>query len=84
VGTNAISFSRGLSTHDPDEAAVTAAMIMCETSTVFLADHSNFGLNALCAYAGLFDMDLLIMDAGLSASERRRNLESQPFEVELA
>lgn len=83
VGTNAISFSRGLSTPDPDEAAVKAAMIRCATTTVLLADHSKFGLNALCAYAGLDEIDVLITDAGLAASDRE-NLESQPFEVELA
>jgi DeoR family fructose operon transcriptional repressor len=83
VGTNAICFSRGLSTPDPDEAAVKAAMIRCATTTILLADQSKFGHNALCAYAGLEDIDLLITDAALSVSDREK-LESQPFEMELA
>ncbi|WP_253182755.1 DeoR/GlpR family DNA-binding transcription regulator [Arthrobacter sp. SW1] len=83
VGTNAVSFSRGLCTPDPDEAAVKAAMIRCATTTVLLVDHSKFGLDALCAYAGLDEIDVLITDSDLAAGHRE-DLESQSFEVELA
>ena len=60
VGTNAISFSRGLCTPDPEEAAVKRGMIVNSERVVLLADHTKFGQNSLVKYADLAEIDLVI------------------------
>jgi DeoR family fructose operon transcriptional repressor len=60
VGTNAISFSRGLCTPDPEEAAVKRGMIANSERVVLLADHTKFGQNSLVKYADLAEIDLII------------------------
>lgn len=70
VGTNAISYERGLSTPDPDEAAVKAAMIRAADKVVLLVDHSKFGEEALVKYAGLDDIDVVITGDEISDEDR--------------
>jgi len=60
VGTNAISFSRGLCTPDPEEAAIKRGMIVNSERVVLLADHTKFGQNSLIKYADLAEIDLVI------------------------
>ncbi len=75
LGTNGISFTRGLTTPDLAEATVKAAMIGAAGRRILLADHSKIGQVRLCRHADLNDIDLLITDAGVSApdlSELRR------------
>ena len=60
VGANAISFSRGLCTPDPEEAAVKRGMIANSERVVLLADHTKFGQNSLVKYADLAEIDLVI------------------------
>lgn len=60
VGTNAISFSRGLCTPDPEEAAVKRGMIVNSERVVLLADHTKFGQNSLVKYADLTQINLVI------------------------
>lgn len=67
VGTNGISGSHGLSTHDPDEAAVKRALISCARQTVVLADASKLGAEPIFAFAELTDIDMLVTDRGASA-----------------
>lgn len=70
VGANAVSPRRGLSTPDPDEAAIKRLMLDNASSRVLLADHTKFGQESLVHYAGLNDLDRIITGAELGASER--------------
>lgn len=69
LGTNGVSFSRGLTTPDAAEAAVKAAMTGAAGRRILLADHSKIGLIRLCRHADLSDIDLLITDAGVSSAD---------------
>ena len=60
VGTNAASFSRGLCTPDPEEAAIKRAIIVNSERVLLLADHTKFGRDSLVKYADLDEIDLVI------------------------
>ncbi len=62
VGTNAVDVEWGLSTMDPAEAAVKAAILRSASKSVLLADHSKFGLRATCRYAGVSEVNVIITD----------------------
>jgi DeoR family fructose operon transcriptional repressor len=83
VGTNAISFSRGLCTPDPEEAAVKRGMIVNSERVVLLADHTKFGQNSLVKYADLSELDLVITGVEIE-DEHRMALTDVGVEVELA
>jgi DeoR family fructose operon transcriptional repressor len=68
VGTNAIDVTWGLSTPDPAEAAVKAAIIASAQTTVLMADHTKFGMKAACRYGGVEDIDLVVTDSGIESS----------------
>lgn len=61
VGANGLSV-RGLSTPDPEEAAIKRAMITNADYVVLLCDASKFGMTSLVTHAPLADIDLLITD----------------------
>ncbi|MGO1320204.1 MAG: DeoR/GlpR family DNA-binding transcription regulator [Galactobacter sp.] len=63
VGTNAISAGFGLSTPDPEEAAVKRAIVRAARRVVLLADSSKFGVETLEQFATLEEVDLFITDA---------------------
>ena len=75
VGTNAISFERGLTTPDIEEAAVKGSIIEHAQKSLLLADHSKFNEDALIAYASLEDLDIVITGKELD-SESKRQLEA--------
>jgi len=83
VGTNAVSFSRGLCTPDPEEAAVKRGMIVNSERVVLLADHSKFGQNSLVKYADLSQIDLVITGVEIE-DEHRAALADAGVETELA
>lgn len=83
VGTNAISFSRGLCTPDPEEAAVKRGMIVNSERVVLLADHTKFGQNSLVRYADLAEIDLIITGAEVE-DEHQMALTDAGLETELA
>ncbi|MGO3151081.1 MAG: DeoR/GlpR family DNA-binding transcription regulator [Galactobacter sp.] len=62
VGTNGISAGFGLSTPDPEEAAVKRAIVRAARRVVLLADASKFGVETLEQFATLEEVDLLITD----------------------
>ncbi|MEE4022843.1 DeoR/GlpR family DNA-binding transcription regulator [Gordonia sp. PKS22-38] len=68
VGTNGISTAHGLSTPDPDEAAVKAAICRSADRVVVLADSSKFGHEDLMSFADLTDIDVLITDRGIDSA----------------
>lgn len=71
VGTNGIDLAWGLSTPDPAEAAVKAAILAAARRSVLLADHSKFGQSFLCRYADVADVDVLVTDTGLTGDDER-------------
>ena len=63
MGTNGLSAEHGLSTPDPDEAAVKTAMVRAARRVVVLADATKIGQEHLVSFADLTDVDLLVTDA---------------------
>lgn len=63
LGTNGISASFGLSTPDPEEAAVKAAFVRSARRIVVLADSSKLDTETLVQFASLKDLDTLITDS---------------------
>ena len=63
VGTNGIHAGFGLSTPDPEEAAVKAAFVRSARRIVVLADSSKLDTEALVQFASLKDLDTLITDS---------------------
>ncbi|WP_433077161.1 DeoR/GlpR family DNA-binding transcription regulator [Dactylosporangium sp. CA-052675] len=76
VGANAVDLAWGLSTMDPAEAAVKAAILASAQKSVLLTDHTKFGLRAACRYGSVKDIDLVVTDPGLdpAAAEEIRAL----------
>jgi len=75
VGTNALSLERGLSTPDPDEAAIKSRMISRASRSILMIDHSKFDQDALFAYSDLSEIDLLI--TGVETPDDTRDLYQQ-------
>ncbi|MET3950940.1 DeoR/GlpR family DNA-binding transcription regulator [Arthrobacter sp. UYEF36] len=62
IGTNGIHAAFGLSTPDPEEAAVKAAFVQSARRIVVLADSSKLDSETLVQFASLKDLDTLITD----------------------
>ncbi|WP_311211632.1 MULTISPECIES: DeoR/GlpR family DNA-binding transcription regulator [unclassified Arthrobacter] len=67
VGANGIHATFGLSTPDPEEAAVKAAFVTSARRVVALADSSKLDSETLVQFATLKDVDTLITDSEPSA-----------------
>ncbi|WP_426227269.1 DeoR/GlpR family DNA-binding transcription regulator [Pseudarthrobacter sp. DSP2-3-2b1] len=67
IGTNGIHADFGLSTPDPEEAAVKAAFVHSARRIVVLADSSKLDAETLVQFASLKDLDTLITDSEPSA-----------------
>lgn len=63
IGTNGIHATFGLSTPDPDEAAVKAAFVHSARRIVVLADSSKLNAETLVQFAALNDLDTVITDS---------------------
>jgi DeoR family fructose operon transcriptional repressor len=74
LGTNGLSFDRGLTTPDPDEAEVKHAMLGAARQRVFLVDASKFGSESLARHATLADVDILVTDDAVTDEQRERLL----------
>lgn len=70
IGANGISVRHGLSTPDPDEAAVKRAMVECANFVVVLADSSKIGQEEFVSFAPLSRVDVLVTDSEISADDR--------------
>lgn len=75
VGANAVSPGHGLSTPDPEEAAIKRAMVQHANHVVVLADSSKIGRNSLVRFAALSDVDVLITDSDIDPAETAQLLE---------
>ncbi len=62
IGTNGISAEFGLSTPDPDEAAVKRAIVAAARRVVVLADADKLEAELLVSFAALADIDVLVTD----------------------
>lgn len=67
VGTNGVSASFGLSTPDPDEAAVKRAVVEAARRVVVVADAEKLDAELLVGFAALSDIDVLVTDAAPGA-----------------
>jgi DeoR family fructose operon transcriptional repressor len=67
LGTNGVSAEFGLSTPDPDEAAVKSAIVRAARRVVVVADADKLGRELLVQFAALTDLDVLITDAAPDA-----------------
>ncbi|MFD4957255.1 DeoR/GlpR family DNA-binding transcription regulator [Microbacterium sp. NPDC058389] len=67
VGTNGLSAAFGLSTPDPDEAAVKRAIVASARRVVVVADADKFGLELLVGFAPLEAIDVLVTDTAPDA-----------------
>jgi DeoR family fructose operon transcriptional repressor len=62
IGTNGVSAGFGLSTPDPEEAAVKTAIIRAARRVVVVADTAKFGEELLVRFARLDEIDVLVSD----------------------
>jgi len=83
IGTNGLSATFGLSTPDPDEAAVKRAIISAARRVVVLADADKFDAELLISFARLDDLDILATDAA-PGGELADRLEAADVEVWVA
>ena len=67
VGTNGVSAGFGLSTPDPDEAAVKRAIVRSARRVVVVADSDKLGRELLVSFAPLTQVDVLVTDAAPDA-----------------
>lgn len=70
IGTNGITPRHGLSTPDPDEAAVKRAMVKCANYVVVASDSSKIGREELISFAPISSVDALITDTEITDADR--------------
>ena len=71
VGTNALLPGYGLSTPNPDEAAVKRVLVAAGRQVVVLADSSKLGREHLVRFATIADIDVLITDDAIPTGTAR-------------
>lgn len=69
IGANGITTRHGLSTPDPDEAAVKRAMVGCANYVVVVADSSKVGREDLVSFAAIEAIDVLVTDSELRPAD---------------
>ncbi|MFB7717861.1 MULTISPECIES: DeoR/GlpR family DNA-binding transcription regulator [unclassified Nocardia] len=83
IGANAFTIAHGLSTPDPDEAAVKRAMVAGAHRVVVVADSAKAGREDLMRFAPITDIDVLITDDELRPA-LRDGLSESGIEVVIA
>lgn len=83
VATNGLTADHGLTTPDREEAATKRAIIGCARRTVVLADASKIGVETAVRFASVGDVDTLVTDGGIDASDQAE-LEQAGLEVVVA
>lgn len=66
LGTNGLTVEHGLTTPDPDEAAVKTAMIRAGHRVVVLSDSRKLGQETLIRFGTCAQIDALVTDDGIS------------------
>lgn len=81
IGTNGVAAGFGLSTPDPDEAAVKRAIVASARRVVVVADGDKFDAELLVSFASLSDVDVLLTDTAptgdLAGALREADVEVQ-------
>jgi DeoR/GlpR family transcriptional regulator of sugar metabolism len=72
IGANGISRERGLTTPDPAVADVKAQVMRTAHRRVFVGVHTKFGASTFCRFAEVADLDTIITDSMLPATEAHR------------
>jgi DeoR/GlpR family transcriptional regulator of sugar metabolism len=72
VSANGVSRQHGMTTPDPAVAEVKSRAIRSARRTVFVGDHTKFGMDSFCRIADVRDFSVLVTDTGLSAAEAHR------------
>lgn len=83
IGTNGLSLDHGLSTPDPDEAAVKTAMISAARRVIVLADSTKLGKESMVRFGTLDRVDVLVTDGGVELGMRSA-LEALDIDVVIA
>jgi DeoR/GlpR family transcriptional regulator of sugar metabolism len=83
VATNVLSFHRGLTTPDTDEAFVKHKVLAATLQRVFLVDTSKFGWESLARQATPADIDVLVTDDAVTMQQHQR-FHSADVTVEVA
>lgn len=81
LGANGISLSHGLTTPDPAVADVKAQAIRSARRRILLGVHKSFGISSFCRFGELSDMETVVTDEGLPASQARRYAERGPHVI---
>lgn len=71
VATNALTPAHGLSTPNPDEAAVKRALVGAGRHVVVLADSTKIGREDLVRFAATQAVDVLVTDDGIRGEDAR-------------
>jgi len=71
LGTNGLTVDFGLTTPDPDEAAVKRAVVTAGREVVALVDASKFGVETAIRFASTDDLDVVVTDRGTATADRR-------------
>lgn len=72
VGANGISRQWGLTTPNPAVSEVKTQVMAVSRRRVLSGVHSKFGATSFCRFAGIGDLEAIVTDTGLPASEARR------------
>ncbi|MGW0432228.1 DeoR/GlpR family DNA-binding transcription regulator [Micromonospora sp. NPDC003197] len=72
IGANGISREHGLTTPDPAVADVKAQAMRVSRRKVFVGVHTKFGVSSFCRFADVADVETIVTDSGLSATEAHR------------
>ncbi len=83
IGTNALSVGHGLSTPDPEEAAVKRAMLESAHHIVVVADSSKVGREHMIRFGSLDRIDVLVTDTDITDHDRAE-LQERGVEVVVA
>ncbi|MEV0729352.1 DeoR/GlpR family DNA-binding transcription regulator [Polymorphospora sp. NPDC051019] len=72
VGANGISREHGLTTPDPAVADVKAQAVRAARRRIFVGVHTKFGVSNFCRFAEIGDLETIVTDSALPASEAHR------------
>ncbi|MEF9904500.1 DeoR/GlpR family DNA-binding transcription regulator [Streptomyces sp. P9-A2] len=72
VGANGISRQWGLTTPNPAVSDVKTHVMTVSRRRIFSGVHSKFGATSFCRFAGIGDLEAIVTDTGLPASEAHR------------